>query len=113
MLAQIWATGRTWWQVPPVTRVTLKGRLPPGATGKDVIIALCGLFNKDEVLNDCIEFAGDGVATLDVDNRLTIASAELTSTQTQTQTHTDTNTLHGHRQIQSQTTPASSHSPQT
>lgn len=57
-----------------MTKVRLTGKLPPGATGKDVIISLCGLFNRDEVLNDCIEFAGDGVATLDIDNRLTIAS---------------------------------------
>ena len=33
-----------------------------GVTGKDVIIALCGLFNKDEVLNHAVEFLGDGVA---------------------------------------------------
>jgi hypothetical protein len=46
--ASLWATGETWWQVPPVARVHLKGRLRPGVVGKDVIIALCGLFNHDE-----------------------------------------------------------------
>ncbi len=35
--------------MPPVSRVTLTGKPLPGVTGKDVIIALCGLFNKDEV----------------------------------------------------------------
>src|SRR5207249_1523171 len=54
--ASIWATGVTWWQVPPVAKVALKGKLSPGVTGKDVIIALCGLFNKDEVLNHAVEF---------------------------------------------------------
>ena len=53
--ASIWATGVTWWQVPPVAKVVLKGKLSPGVTGKDVIIALCGLFNKDEVLNHAVE----------------------------------------------------------
>src|SRR5580765_5822286 len=53
--ASIWATGVTWWQVPPVARVLLKGRLRPGVTGKDVIVTLCGLFNHDEVLNHAIE----------------------------------------------------------
>jgi len=48
--AAIWATGRTWWQVPPIAKVELKGNLRHGVTGKDVIIALCGYFNKDEVL---------------------------------------------------------------
>jgi homoaconitate hydratase len=72
--AAIWATGRTWWQVPPVARVELKGKLAPGTTGKDVIITLCGLFNKDEVLNHAVEFVGDGVAYLSIDDRLTIAN---------------------------------------
>lgn len=43
-------------------------------TGKDVIVALAGLFNKDEVLNAAIEFTGDGVQFLSVDERLTIAN---------------------------------------
>ncbi len=72
--ASIWATGVTWWQVPKVAKVVLKGKLSPGVTGKDVIIALCGLFNKDEVLNHAVEFAGDGVATLSMDARMTVAN---------------------------------------
>src|SRR5205814_3082087 len=52
----------------------LKGHLPPGVTGKDVIIALCGLFNKDEVLNHAVEFLGDGVAKLPMSARMTIAN---------------------------------------
>ncbi len=72
--ASIWATGVTWWQVPPVARVTLRGMLNPGVTGKDVIVALCGLFNKDEVLNHAVEFVGDGVACLTMDQRMSIAN---------------------------------------
>jgi len=72
--AAIWATGRTWWQVPDIVRVNLKGRLQPGVSGKDVIIALVGVFNQDEVLNCCIEFAGSGVAGLNIEERMTIAN---------------------------------------
>ena len=72
--ASIWATGVTWWQVPKVAKVVLKGKLSPGVTGKDVIIALCGLFNKDEVLNHAAEFLGDGLANLPMSARLTIAN---------------------------------------
>lgn len=72
--AAIWATGRTWWQVPPVAAVEFTGSLPAGVTGKDVIVTLCGVFNKDEVLNHAIEFVGQGVARLSVDERLTIAN---------------------------------------
>ena len=72
--AAIWATGRTWWQVPPIAKVELKGSLRQGVTGKDVIIALCGYFNHDEVLNHAIEFAGDGIRYLTIDERLAIAN---------------------------------------
>jgi homoaconitate hydratase len=72
--ASIWATGVTWWQVPKVARVVLKGTLLPGVVGKDVIIALCGLFNQDEVLNHAVEFMGDGVTNLPMSARMTIAN---------------------------------------
>ncbi|KAJ2797239.1 mitochondrial Homoaconitase, partial [Coemansia helicoidea] len=72
--AAIWATAQTWWQAPPVARVELRGALPPGVVGKDVIVALCGLFSRDEVLNHAVEFAGDGVAALPVEDRLAIAN---------------------------------------
>ncbi|MFT7484525.1 MAG: homoaconitate hydratase [Candidatus Paceibacteria bacterium] len=72
--AALWATGKTWYQVPKITRVVLTGQLKPGVSGKDVIITLCGRFNQDEVLNHGLEFVGDGVATLSIDERLTIAN---------------------------------------
>ncbi len=72
--AAIWATGRTWWQVPPIARVELRGQLHTGVTGKDVIITLCGHFNKDEVLNHIVEFTGAGVRQLSLEERLTIAN---------------------------------------
>ena len=72
--AALWATGRTWWQVPPIAKVELKGMLQPGVAGKDVIIALCGYFNNDEVLNHAIEFVGDGVRHLTIEERLAIAN---------------------------------------
>lgn len=73
--SSIWATSRTWWQIPPVARVTFTGTLPVGVTGKDVIVALCGLFNSD-VLNHAVEFTGseETMASLPVDSRLTIAN---------------------------------------
>jgi homoaconitate hydratase len=74
--ASIWATGKTWWQIPPVAKVNLRGTMPKGVTGKDVIVALAGLFNKDEVLNHAIEFTGtdETLRTIPVDDRLTIAN---------------------------------------
>jgi homoaconitate hydratase len=74
--ASIWATGKTWWQIPPVAKITFTGVLPKGVTGKDVIVALCGLFKDDDVLNHAIEFTGkeETMRSLPVDDRLTIAN---------------------------------------
>ena len=52
----------------------LKGALPDCVTGKDVIITLCGIFNKDEVLNIAIEFSGNGIDGILLDDRLAIAN---------------------------------------
>ena len=72
--AAIWATGETWWQVPQVAKVELTGSLKRGVGGKDVIIALCGLFNNDEVLNHAVEFTGDGIDCLSMDQRMSVAN---------------------------------------
>jgi homoaconitate hydratase len=72
--AAIWATGEFWWQIPRTIQVVLEGELQPGVTGKDVIVALCGLYNREEVLNASLEFSGPGVASLSMDARLSIAN---------------------------------------
>jgi homoaconitate hydratase len=74
--ASIWATGKTWWQIPPIAKVTFTGVMPKGVTGKDIIVALCGLFNNDDVLNHAIEFTGSEqtMRSLPIDDRLAIAN---------------------------------------
>jgi homoaconitate hydratase len=72
--AAIWATGEFWWQIPRTVRVALGGRLRDGVAGKDVIVTLCGLYNQGEVLNAVVEFAGDGIASLGISDRMAIAN---------------------------------------
>jgi len=72
--AAVWATGEFWWQIPRSIEVVLEGTLPGGATGKDVIITLCGLYNHDEALNAAVEFKGPGVASLSMDARFSISN---------------------------------------
>ena len=72
--AAVWATGEFWWQIPRSIQVVLEGSLPEGATGKDVIITLCGLYNHDECLNAAVEFTGAGVASLSMDERFSISN---------------------------------------
>ncbi|OHW91525.1 homoaconitase [Colletotrichum incanum] len=73
--SSVWATSRTWWNVAPIARVTFTGRMPPGVTGKDVMVALCDIF-KSDVLNSVVEFTGSEVTmeTLLVDTRVTLAN---------------------------------------
>jgi homoaconitate hydratase len=72
--AALWATGRFWWQIPRMVKVNLTGELRDGVTGKDVILTLCGLYNKGEVLNTAVEFSGPGVKSLSMDARMTISN---------------------------------------
>src|SRR5215470_9927128 len=72
--AAVWAMGDFWWQIPRSVQVVLEGKLQPGATGKDVIITLCGLYNHDECLNATVEFSGPGVSSLSMDARLSISN---------------------------------------
>jgi homoaconitate hydratase len=71
--AGVWATGEFWWQIPRTIQVVLNGKLAEGSSGKDVIIALCGLYG-DEVLNAAVEFSGPGVANVSMDARFAIAN---------------------------------------
>ena len=72
--AAIWASGETWWQIPDVVRVHLKGQLPKNLSGKDLIVALCGLFNHDEVLNCAVEFSGPACSSLSMEQRMAVSN---------------------------------------
>jgi homoaconitate hydratase len=72
--AAVWATGEFWWQIPRTIQVVLEGKLAEGVSGKDVIIALCGIYNHDEALNAAIEFSGPGLASLPMDARFSISN---------------------------------------
>lgn len=71
--AVIWATGSTWWHIPPVVNIRLINTLAPGVTGKDVIIALCARFPTD-LQNAVAEFTGPGLSTLSISDRIAIAN---------------------------------------
>ncbi len=68
------ATGRTWFKVPSAIKVELKGKLQPFVSGKDVILHLIGKIGVDGALYRSLEFVGEGVAALSMDDRLCIAN---------------------------------------
>ena len=68
------ATGLAWFRVPSAIKVTLKGKLQPHVSGKDVILHLIGKIGVDGALYKSIEFAGEGVSSLTMDDRFTISN---------------------------------------
>ena len=68
------ATGKAWFKVPSAIRVVLKGKPKKWVTGKDVILHLIGRIGVDGALYKSLEFVGEGVSELSMDDRLTIAN---------------------------------------
>ena len=68
------ATGKAWFKVPSAIKFVLKGKLNKYVSGKDVILHIIGMIGVDGALYKSMEFVGDGVASLTVFDRLTIAN---------------------------------------
>ena len=68
------ATGLAWFKVPSAIKVNLTGELGPYVSGKDVILHLIGMIGVDGALYQSLEFAGEGVASLEMDDRFTICN---------------------------------------
>ena len=73
-MAAAMATGLLWFKVPAAIKVTLKGALQPHVSGKDVILHLIGEIGVDGALYQSLEFAGEGVSSLTMDDRFTISN---------------------------------------
>ena len=68
------ATGKCWFKVPSAIKINLTGKLSKGVSGKDVILDIIGRIGVDGALYQSMEFVGDGVASLSMDDRLTICN---------------------------------------
>ena len=68
------ATGKAWFKVPSALRFELKGQLPGNCSGKDVILTIIGMIGVDGALYKSMEFTGEGVASLSMDDRLCICN---------------------------------------
>ena len=67
-------TGQAWFKVPSAIRVELTGSLKPWVSGKDVILHLIGKIGVDGALYRSLEFTGEGVSELSMDDRFAIAN---------------------------------------
>lgn len=73
-LAAGMATGMAWFKVPEAIKVELTGKMKPHVAGKDVILHLIGKIGVDGALYKSLEFTGDGVKMLSMDDRLCICN---------------------------------------
>lgn len=68
------ATGKAWFKVPSAIRFNLIGKPDKWVSGKDVILHIIGMIGVDGALYKSMEFAGEGIRNLTMDDRFTIAN---------------------------------------
>ncbi|MBQ2604948.1 MAG: 3-isopropylmalate dehydratase large subunit [Acutalibacteraceae bacterium] len=68
------ATGEAWFKVPEAIKFNLTGKLKPMVSGKDVILFIIGKIGVDGALYKSMEFTGEGVSSLSIDDRLCISN---------------------------------------
>ena len=67
-------TGKAWFKVPSAIKFVLTGKMKKWVSGKDVILHIIGKIGVDGALYKSMEFSGDGVKNLTMDDRFTIAN---------------------------------------
>ena len=67
-------TGQTWFRVPSAVKFVITGKKPEWVSGKDVILHIIGMIGVDGARYKSMEFVGDGIAELTMDDRFTIAN---------------------------------------
>jgi homoaconitate hydratase family protein/3-isopropylmalate dehydratase small subunit len=72
--AGIWKTGETWFRVPESIKISLSGRLKENVSAKDLALWIIGMIGSDGANYMSVEYHGDGVKTLDISDRMTIAN---------------------------------------
>ncbi|MBQ7583372.1 MAG: 3-isopropylmalate dehydratase large subunit [Lachnospiraceae bacterium] len=68
------ATGKAWFKVPEAVKFNITGKKPEHVSGKDLILHIIGMIGVDGALYRSMEFTGEGIKELNIDDRLTIAN---------------------------------------
>lgn len=72
--AFVLGTGRLWLKVPPTMKFVFHGRIPPYLTAKDLILAVIGEISVSGATYKAMYFAGEGVASLSLEDRMTLTN---------------------------------------
>lgn len=77
--AMLWKTGKMWFRVPETVKITLKNKLREGVYAKDLALWVIGMLRDEHVAYQALEYHGEGVHTLSIADRMTVAnvSAEI------------------------------------
>lgn len=67
-------TGKLWLKVPPTMKFVFHGQIPPYLTAKDLILAVIGQIGVDGATYRSMYFAGDGIASLTLEDRMTLTN---------------------------------------
>ncbi len=67
-------TGKAWFKVPSAIKFNLIGKLKPWVCGKDLILHIIGMIGVDGALYRSMEFCGEGISSLNMDDRFTICN---------------------------------------
>ncbi|CAN5203455.1 3-isopropylmalate dehydratase large subunit [soil metagenome] len=70
----VMGTGKTWLKVPPTMRFVFKGNMPPYLMAKDLILAVIGDIGVDGATYRAMQFDGDGVFALNIEERMTLCN---------------------------------------
>ena len=73
-MAAVWAYGSIWYKVPPSVKLNFKGKRPANVTAKDIVLNLLSRFGANTLLGAAVEFTGESIEKLSLDERITIAS---------------------------------------
>ncbi len=73
-IAASWANGKVWFKVPESVKITLTGKRPENLSAKDIVLNLLAHFGANSLLGYSVEFYGDEVDRMSLDERITISS---------------------------------------
>ncbi|ADZ72253.1 3-isopropylmalate dehydratase, large subunit [Polymorphum gilvum SL003B-26A1] len=73
-MAGVLATGEIWLKVPETILIEWRGRLADGVTAKDIMLALCGRLGMDGGRYQAVEYTGEAIAALSMQERMTLSN---------------------------------------
>lgn len=72
--AYIWATGKTWFQVPKIVKIKVVGNIPRGVYAMDISLNLLTMLKSHEIAGSIMEYYGDSMDLMSLSSKITVAN---------------------------------------